>query len=75
MELFEKAAHYAHEIMTLATSTPDKLPNYIASLKWGRGSSHEKKGSKQKPTSEEEITRRHTKYPHVAPKVKTTKRK
>jgi hypothetical protein len=40
-ELFEKAAHYAHEIMT-ETATPDKLPAYIASLS-GEGSSHEKK--------------------------------
>ena len=46
-ELFEKAAYYAHEIIT-HTATPDKLPNYIASLSGGGAAHTEKKGSKKK---------------------------
>jgi ABC-type uncharacterized transport system substrate-binding protein len=46
-ELFEKAAHYAHEIMT-ETATPDKLPLYIASLSGGGAARTKKKRSKKK---------------------------
>ena len=62
-ELFEKAAYYAHEIMT-HTATPDKLPNYISSLSGGGAAHTSKKGSKKKaknkkkkrPYEGEEIT-------------------
>ena len=47
LELFEKAAYYAHEIMT-HTATPDKLPNYISSLSGGGAAHTRKKGSKKK---------------------------
>ena len=47
LELFEKAAYYAHEIMT-HTATPDKLPNYISSLSGGGAAHTRKKGSKTK---------------------------
>jgi hypothetical protein len=46
-ELFEKAAHYAHEIMT-NTATPDQLPNYIAFLSGGGAAHTIKKRSKKK---------------------------
>jgi hypothetical protein len=46
LELFEKAAYYAHEIMT-HTATPDKLPNYISSLSGGGVAHTRKKGSKK----------------------------
>jgi ABC-type uncharacterized transport system substrate-binding protein len=48
LELFEKAAYYAHEIMT-QISTPERLPNYIASLSGGGAAHMRKKGSKKKP--------------------------
>src|SRR5262249_55260535 len=47
-DLFEKAAYYAHEIMT-HTGTPDKMPNYIAILSGGGAAHTSKKGSKKKP--------------------------
>jgi hypothetical protein len=49
-ELFGRAAHYAHEII-LATSTPDKLPIYIASLTGGGAAHTSKKGRKKKSTT------------------------
>ena len=53
-ELFEKAAYYAHEIMT-DTATPDKLPIYIASLSGGGAAHTRKKGSKKKGLTEQQI--------------------
>ena len=47
-ELFEKAAYYADEIMN-HTGTPDKMPNYIATLSGGGAAHTSKKGSKKKP--------------------------
>jgi ABC-type uncharacterized transport system substrate-binding protein len=46
LELFETAADYADEIMN-HTATPDKLPNYIASLSGGGAAHLSKKGSKK----------------------------
>ena len=46
-ELFEKAAHYAHEIIS-QTATPDKLPIYIASLNGGGAARTSKKRGKKK---------------------------
>jgi len=46
-ELFEKAAQYAHEIMT-NTGAPANLPIYIASLSGGGAAHTSKKGGKKK---------------------------